>query len=392
MTRMKTLQLRDGNVLVISPTQLEKMKSCMAMWRYNYIEGRVAARPSPARDGGKAFDDAMNLRYRRMGSAAPDDACKAAMKQAVADAFIGIELPLEEWRTPARYQEVVELYNEQYGEEPFDVLGVQVPFEVALGEVDVDEKFWQIVWRDCEHDFKALPVNIHDEHRVTGLKCKKCNGFAWQDDWDKGRPLTYQDPVQVRLHGILDLLIRQRDSGLVLVCDTKTASRWEGRDQAVYDNSAQMKAYCWAVPEMRRQLGEAAGPPWATLPERVHGAMINAAVLRKPYVRASAAASAKAQPRTEFHRFVVTYSPERLEEWRRDTLLYVEQALACVARDHYPQNEKHCQHHFGGKCDYVDACVSPASQRHMILDSDLFTDYKRGPLAEVAAAEPEVMP
>lgn len=297
-----------------------------------------------------------------MGSAAPDDACKTAMKQAISDAFAGIELPLEEWRTPARYQEVVELYNEQYGEEPFDVLGVQVPFEVALGEVQVGNDFWFAY-------AASLPQ-------------------AEGDALYRELPLTPRR-VKVRLHGILDLLIRQRDSGLVLVCDTKTASRWEGRDQAVYDNSAQMKAYCFSVPEMRRQLGEAAGPPWATLPERVHGAMINAAVLRKPYVRASAAASAKAQPRTEFHRFVVTYSPERLEEWRRDTLLYVEQALACVARDHYPQNEKHCQHHFGGKCDYVDACVSPASQRHMILDSDLFQDYKRGPLAEVAAAEGE---
>lgn len=352
---MKTLQLRDSNVLVISPTQLATLKTCMAMWRYNYIEGRVAARPSPARDGGKSFDDAMNLRYRRMGSAAPDDACKAAMKQAISDAFTGIELPLEEWRTPARYQEVVELYNEQYGEEPFEVLGVQVPFEVELGDVPVSEEFW---WK----------TQTAEEAHIAARFGRR---------------------VRVRLHGILDLLIRQRDSGLVLVCDTKTASRWEGRDQAVYDNSAQMKAYCWAVPEMRRQLGEAAGPPWATLPERVHGAMINAAVLRKPYVRASAAASAKAQPRTEFHRFVVTYSPERLEEWRRDTLLYVEQALGCVARDHYPQNEKHCQHHFGGKCDYVDVCVSPASQRHMILDSDLFTDYKRGPLAEAAAPEGE---
>jgi hypothetical protein len=265
-----TLQLRGGDTLVISPTQLDKVKTCLRLWKHNYIDLRVAAGAAPARDGGKSYDAAMNLRYTRMGSSAADDATEAAMIQASQDAFAGIDLDLEEWRTPARYADAIRLYNQRYKDEPFEILGVQLPFEVVLGEVPVSREFY----------------------------------------WARGVELGAAT-VKVRLHGILDLLIRQ--NGLVLVADTKTKGKWGECEQVGYDNNAQMKAYCWAIPQMRAQLGDAAGPPWATLPDKVDGAMVNAVVLRKPYVREGSASKANALPRTEFHRFVVTYSDER---WR----------------------------------------------------------------------------
>ncbi len=335
-----TLTLRDGHTLLVSPTQIDRMKTCMRMWRHNYVDLRVAARAAAARDGGKAFDAAMNIRYTRSGSAAPDAACEAAQIAASDAVFATLDLPLDEWRTAARYADAIRLYNEHYRDEPFDVLGVQQPFEVALGRIAVPRTFWPAI----------------------------------------GRPafdISCPEYVQIRLHGILDLRVRHRSTGLGYVMDTKVKGRWGAAEQAEFDNSGQMKAYCWAVPQAT---GEA-----------VEGAWINAIVLREPYKRISSATAATAKPRTEFHRFIVSYSAERLEEWRRDALAYVRQALACVAEDHFPQNERHCASFYGRKCDYIDVCKAPLAQRALILGSDEFEDYKRGPLGDADAAQEEAI-
>lgn len=354
------LELRGGDTLLVSPSQLADLQLCPRRWHFKQMWRRVRAAAAPARDGGKAYDAAMNIRYTRMGAATPDAACQAAMEAAIHTAYQGIELPLDEWRTPARYVDLVRAYNEHYGEEPWDVLGVQLPFEVHLGDLPAPPAFWIAYWQ-----------------------LKYGNDWSTAPDFD-GQAVPR---IKVRLHGILDLLLRHRDTGLVLVCDTKTASQWGPGQQSSYDNHGQMLSYAWAVPEMRRQLGDAVAPPWSTMPDAVHGCMVNACVLRKPYAREQSAAKAAALPRTEFHRFVVTYSQERLQEWRTSALWWVEQALGCVARDEWPQNWGSCASIFGRPCSYMDVCCAPKEQRAMILESDLYTDYKRGPLADAAAEE-----
>jgi RecB family exonuclease len=197
--------------------------------------------------------------------------------------------------------------------------------------------------------------------------------------------------VQVLLHGILDLLVR-RDDGLTLIVDTKTVNQWNAQRQAEYDNHGQMKAYAWAVPRIRAQ-AEALGvsdPALARLPEVVHGCMPNVVVIRKPYAREGSASKPNALARNEFHRLVTTYTPERLEEWRVDALAYIEQTFRYVASGHWPQNEKHCSHHYGKKCAYCDVCFVPKVQRQIVLESDLYMDYARGPLAEVKEEKVEV--
>jgi hypothetical protein len=344
------LQLRDNNTLVISPTQLATMKCCPRQWLYGYIHRRVRAGAFAARDGGKAFDAALNRRYREAGASAVTPEIAARMLDDIDAGFAGLDLPLDEYRTAARYKEVVEAYNAHYGDESFDVLGVQVPFEVELGEVPA-----------------RLPILEEDGSSF---------GYADRD-------------VRVVLHGILDLLVRQRESGLVLIADTKTSAKWDTRSEAGYENDGQMKAYAWSIPRVAAQ-ARAAGKlteQLALFPERVHGCMINAVVIRAPYKSAAYAASAKAQPRTEFTRRIFTYSEERLDEWRDDTLSQCEEALRWVASGHFRQNEKHCAHHYGGMCPYRDVCTVPAEQREMVLASDLYQDYKSAKELEAFVAE-----
>jgi hypothetical protein len=332
-----TLDLVDDDALVVSPSGLDTLRTCPRMWWYRYGWKRVSGGVAPARDGGKAFDAALNLRYARLGAQAVDPATEEAMLAEIDRAYTGLELPLDEYRTPARYKDVVRAYNEHYGQEPWRVLGVQVPFVVPLGEV------------------ATPPVHVVGATRLPAR-------------------------VQVHLHGILDLLVAHQN-GQTLVVDTKTMKQWGPSKAAEYENHAQMKAYAWAVPRLSAQ-AQALGfseAQVAKLPDAVHGCLLNAVVVRPPYKSEAWAGKANAKPRTEFHRTITTYSQERLEEWRQDTLAWVGMALGWVASGHFPQNERACANHYGAKCPYLDVCTAPpGAQREVTLGSDLFVDYQRG--------------
>jgi hypothetical protein len=305
------LNLLGGDTLVVSPTQLEELRTCPRRWMYRYLYRRVRAGANAAANGGKAFDLAINHRYKKLGHRAVDPATEAEMLALVDQQFEGVELPLEEYRTPSRYKEVVQDYNSFWREEAFRVLGVQVPFAVEIGS------------------------------------------------------------MRVVVHGILDLFVQV--AGHTFIVDTKTSN--SGREGA-YENSAQMKCYMWALTHL------AALHPDRGLPSKVHGCFINECVIRPPYKSANRTAKSTDRLRNEFHRTMPAfYTPERLEEWRQDTLLWVETALTWVTRDHFPQNEKVCPLHYGAKCAFLDVCTLPTEQREMALATDQFVDYERGPLA-----------
>jgi hypothetical protein len=65
------LKLLDGQTIVVSPSQLEIIRTCPRLWLAKYLYRRTEVVPDAATKGGGAFDQAMNYRYP---SAAPTPA------------------------------------------------------------------------------------------------------------------------------------------------------------------------------------------------------------------------------------------------------------------------------------------------------------------------------
>ncbi len=305
----------DGSTLTISPTQLNVTKRCFTEYRYNYLYRRTAEEPSAALVAGGAFDAALNLRYSQMGNKPPTDEVITAQHCIIDAAFADVELPDTEYRNPTLFKQALDQYNAAWsGVEPWEVLAVQEPFEVALGSVG---------------------------------------------------------KINVRLRGILDMLVRTPDSH-TLVLDTKTSNSYTDMSVVQHQNSNQAKAYCWAMTELGTY-----GP--------IHGFLLNAVVIRKPYAEGRKS-KANDLPRFEVHRPRIYFTRERLDEWRRDTLDWVSMLLTCVEQDRFPMNESHCANHFGKACPYLRVCESQPSQREDVLASDLYKDYSRSPIDELTPA------
>lgn len=207
------LRLVDG-ALLVSPTQLHTMKTCMQMWSYRNVWRREANVVAMARDAGKALHSALEAGYK--------GADVEQQRAALAAGFAGLTLPDGEYRTEARYAEVLEKYREQWvGKEPFSTRGVEVPFAVRLGEIPM----------------------------AHGM-------------------------VPVILNGIIDRVLDW--SGITYIADTKTMNDWGDWKQLEWERAAQPRLYCWALGELQRD------HPELGLPGGIKGFMLDAVIIRKP--------------------------------------------------------------------------------------------------------------
>lgn len=320
------LDLQNG-ALVISPSGLDLLKSCMRHWGYKYLHLRERNTPMAARTAGKALHAALQARYQTARSAAPDEAAIEAMNAALAAEFSKAgEMPLDEWRSEARYREVVRFYNEHYGAENFEVLACELPLGVPLGVI-----------RGPEGELPVL------------------------------------------LKGIIDRLVRFPDN-THWVMDTKTMSQWKESQQSFWQAAAAPKAYAWGVQELARL------EPELGLPATVTGFYLEAVVVRKPFAESTLAKAAKSEayaaklePRTEFKRLPFFYNQATLTEWRQNTLTWLQIMVDAHAAGALPFNERHCASWYGGSCPFWDVCSVPEEQRALVLGSDLYRSYERSP-------------
>jgi RecB family exonuclease len=326
--------VKDG-VVRVSPSGLDDMMACSQLYAYRRIHRRESNRPAGARDAGKAFDAAVSAVARLLPAHNVDESLDKG-RAALAVAWPP-EMPEDEaWRTPVRYGEVLDAYVRHYADEPFDVLGTQVAFECRLGDVSVA----RIV-------SEPSPVELREIER--------------------------EQRVTVKLHGIADRVVRMRDSGVVAVLDTKVKKSWDAfRVAADYENNGQAMAYCYGLPRdhaVADRFGIPRDVPLTTF-------VLDAVIVRPPYANANRKVGANDLPRHEFHRPTFPYLPERLEEWRVEALLWVEDALRQAASGRFRMNRSACAWHYGGRCPYLDVDAMPnAQQRAIMLATDQYRDY-----------------
>lgn len=326
------LTLVNG-ALQVSPTQLDDMRRCFEYWGYKHVHRREPNTAAPERDCGKAGHAGLQAYGEARLAGATEADARAAMHDAVVAAFRSITVPDDEaWRTPVRYNEALVGYLDHYGQDPFEVLGVEVAFSVPLGEVQVPG------------DMGA---------RIAG---NEVDGFSVVQD---------VRTVPVVLRGIIDRVIRW--DGIVRVGDYKFKSDWGDAAQAQYSRDPQFKLYAWAL----RELQASGTRPDLGAPSDVTGSVIDAIVLRKPLT----GTRESKVPRTEYRRVHYPYTLAQLEESRQHALSWVRMALQQHSEGAFVQNESKCSFFFGKRCcPYLDICSVPVDQRQLVLSSDYYRD------------------
>jgi hypothetical protein len=360
-----TLQLVDGCLLLDNSTR-QNISMCPRFAAYKHIWKREKAGvTAKGRGPGKAIHAALETRYRTCGGKRPTDEQQAAVIDALHKAYGDEQQPEgDDYLNPQRLAEVVTQYRDGcryemgkagkngiyqfpgYGDEGFEVLAVELPFAVKLGEI-----------------VGAYP----------GIKAFE----TWTHI-----PLIYI--------GRSDLVVRFQERGETVVVDHKTGRRFDNSTVVHWTVAAGPKGYARCIPQwiaegidhLPQAVREAMLP---FEPERkrlaaagvtaINGFMLNQLTIRN----VSDLTRCKEAP-TSFHRHQVFYDSHVLDEWRADTLNWAASWLRWSAERSWPLNDNRCSSHYGCVCPFYEVCSSPPDQRDLVLSTDLYQDNLWSPL------------
>lgn len=364
--------LVDG-CLVIDNSSMALVKACPTLARYKLIERRErAGAVAKGRAPGKAIHSGLETRYRLCGGARPTDQQQAQVQAAVAAAMAGSNEAGEaaegdEYLSAARLADVMRCYRDGlrvemgkdgkngvydfpgYGDEPFEVLWVEVAFAVRLGEVAVSLGHGTI-------------------------------------------PQAIEQHVPIIYIGRSDLGVRMRERGELLVCDHKSMRRWSNDTIVHWNMAAGPKGYAACIPQwVREGIGglpagvQVAMAPWeaqrqALAAAGVGDARINGFLLNALVMRDVVDLSRVKEPPTAFRRHTVFYQEHVLNEWRADALRWARAWLEWCAAGAWPMNDGACSMQYGRCCQFYDCCTLPPEQRALMLSTDVYKDATWSPL------------
>jgi hypothetical protein len=156
----------------------------------------------------------------------------------------------------------------------------------------------------------------------------------------------HYETIQVMWCGRIDAII-ELDGGLWIM-DHKTTSILGETFFADFANSNAPIGYTWAAQQL--------------LQHRVEGLFLNAIAIRK---------ASKTGTPFDIQRQRFPYDPERIEEWKYNTLVLVSDFLSHMDRQFFPMETKWCVGKYG-KCPYFDVCTLPPAQRLPMLNSNFY--------------------
>jgi len=322
--------------LQIDNSSLEVFNACAKSAEYKLVDAREAP-PKAALTYGSAVHEGLEVYYRdKTLGIKSDTEMRQDMFAAAQVPFEKQPVPLDEWRTSDRAIDTLQRYMKHYEHE--DIV-VQTRDNVPLVEMPF-----------------SLPLTVL-EYAPTQLNWK----FSELVD-----PSTYPDeladkPVEVnRINvywtGKIDLVLTL-DGRDTWISDHKTTSMLGGTYWADFELSNQTIGYNWAG--------------WKIIGELPRGLLLNVIYSRPPLKSGLV--------KTEFHRHRYYYRQDQIEEWEYNTSILVSDFCSNLLRGEFPMMFRWCVGKYG-VCPYHDVCKSPASQRRMVLNTDLYSDVTWSPL------------
>jgi PD-(D/E)XK nuclease superfamily len=232
-------------------------------------------------------------------------------------------------------------------------LGVAAKAWVDLG-MDAYEKLQPGAWDDFGGRAGAIEMmtsyyNTYIQQDARNWKVVGAeSGFGL-----KGECLVGENSkVVVHWVGKPDLTII--DQRRLCPLDHKSVSRIDGDVHARYKPHPQTAGYIFATEHIARNLG---------LDVTVDRCIINVCARAKPPEKPRNVA----KPKPRYVRVVVGYSPDEIQEWRKQTLAKVTHLRNALETNTFIWNENMCSNMYHRPCPYRGVCASPPKARPIII-------------------------
>lgn len=357
-------------LLVLDNTSLSVIKRCHQAARNYLLLGREAHAKTAALTFGGAIHEGLELfhwnqfleqkanDYGHVPYPYPEgwikgqDCIVSAQDAAVTHFFQENPGPPDEYRTLSTALEVLKHYRHR--SDP--LLHPDYEWEILA------DPSGPIIERAFELPLDVLDFRDHDGHGTffmgdyTGENRRR----------DDGTPETLVHKVHVAWSGRIDLITKS--NGRNRITDHKTSSIDGESFIQSFQLSSQTIGYVWAAQQLYPDLD-------------VSGFCLNCIRLKRPTGSAGLMERGPrgGDPALAFFRAYFDYSPERVLEWQRDTVLLIEDFLHSVSRNSFPLNDSACFNKFG-KCQYHDVCtLDDPRVRDRLLASDSFKQVTWNP-------------
>lgn len=330
--RLLLTQIGDSNdyLFVIDNSSTEKFETCHRASEYYSVWGRERAGTRAALTFGSAIHIGAELIHRGQSAAVAVDKTVSYL--------LNHPAPVDDHRTPAAAAEVITHYYDRQRQPDYTLevlkdksgnLLVEHPFEVPLGVIQFDT-------------YLQLP--------------------QWKEE-------KYVQRIFVAWSGRIDLVAAIHGHNRIL--DHKTSSIDDENFIQGFQLASQTVGYVYAGNYLFPELN-------------ITSFCLNLIRFKKPTGTGSLVEPGPrgGKPALQFARYYFNYTPERLEEWRKNALTTVSDLLSNLRRGFFTQQTVSCMGKYG-KCQYHEVCTTNEQNlRPAILASEMYKDVEWDPTHE----------
>ncbi len=325
---LPSLPLVNG-ALFIDNNIMDEWNECPEQWKNRFLLNRTAAFSKPALNFGTGIHLALAMIERGK------DKTTACVE--MTQYFLANPQPPEDHRSEAHAVETIQRYVEHHKDDHWSVLQtdkgpfVEFPFAFKL------------------FDCIATPSS----------------------------PL-----VPIFFCGKIDLAVEKPDRTRWVV-DHKTTFQLGSMFSYEMKMSPQMRGYCWAFKKAFGAL------PMGYIVDAIRTSVPTQKCLDAGLLSGDSKALDKWWLE-QFYREPFYINQEEIDEWERNTIALIEEMLWHYSRGSLPQKRKWCVAKYG-RCQYYDVCSLPATQRPLMLQSNMFVDDTWTPLNKPSNANPNIV-